>query len=154
MVRGRLIRTPEDFTAAFRIRQSVFQREQGIPAELDFDGRDAESLLVLVLEGETPVATARMLPENGEWLIGRVAVLPEYRGQEYGSFAVRILAEQAFSRGAARVLVNAQEGAAGFYRKLGFTSCGAPFAEAGLTHIPMQWEKKDFCGECGHPCGG
>ena len=107
MVRGRLIRTPEDFTAAFRIRQSVFQREQGIPAGLDFDGRDAESLLVLVLEGETPVATARILPENGEWLIGRVAVLPEYRGQEYGSFAVRILAEQAFSRGAARVLVNA-----------------------------------------------
>ncbi len=142
MIRGRMIHTQEDWMSALSIRSAVLQKECKIPLQEDFDGSDADAVSVLVFDSETPVATARMISQNGAILIDRVAVLPEFRRKEYGSFAVRILAEQAFSSGAAEVYA-VTGGQDAFFASMKFTPAG---------NGRMKLVRQAFCCGCDHPC--
>ena len=67
------------------IRETVFVREQDVPAELERDALDPQCAHVLAraLDG-TPIGTGRLTPERR---IGRMAVLPEWRGKGGRLFA-------------------------------------------------------------------
>lgn len=124
-----------DFDVICSIRSAVFAREQGIPAALDLDGRDARSLHVLARCGGAPVGTGRIQPDGH---IGRVAVLPPHRGKGLGAAIVRELVAIAIERKLPLASLSAQARAVGFYEKLGFVPRGDVYIEAGIEHLDME----------------
>ena len=125
---------------ARRVRELVFVREQGVPLELEWDEQDphCDHALAHAADGST-VGTGRLLPDGH---IGRMAVLQAWRGKGVGALLLQALMEQARLRGHARVRLNAQSYAVGFYRRYGFDSSGPEFMEAGIPHVAMQRDLK------------
>lgn len=124
-----------DRSAIRRIREQVFVHELQVPAELEWDGLDADCvhLLAYDMDGRA-IATARM-QANGH--IGRMAVLAEWRGQGVGSALLLTLLELAGEHGLEEVFLNAQTQAAPFYHRHGFIAEAEPFEEAGIPHLRM-----------------
>lgn len=124
------------YEAAIRdIRHSVFVLEQGIPAELEWDGSDAHGFHVLaLLDDARAVATGRLMPDGR---LGRMAVLAEWRGRGIGRAILARLEACARRQHLSRIYLHAQTAAAGFYRQAGFDVCGDPFEEAGIAHVEM-----------------
>lgn len=117
------------------IRQEVFVAEQGIAPELEWDNADASSLHCLIAdEHDIPLACGRLLADGH---IGRMAVRAAVRGWGLGTLVLNALTESAIERKHARVMLNAQITACGFYQRLGFVIEGEPFQEAGIAHIEM-----------------
>ncbi len=118
------------------VREAVFVVEQGVPPEIELDEWDelSDHAVARCADG-TVVGTGRLLPDGH---IGRMAVLPAWRGSGAGAAILRALLEQARRRGLRRVVLNAQTQAAGFYARFGFApTARAPFVEAGIPHLEM-----------------
>ena len=124
-----------DSPAMIAIREAVFVVEQGVPVEIEIDGRDPACAHVLALDHESrSIGTARMLPSGH---IGRIAVVREWRERGVGSLLVAALLEQARRSGLSEVDLDSQTHAIGFYEKLGFEVRGEEFMEAGIAHQNM-----------------
>ena len=124
-----------DEAAIRSVRRHVFVEEQGIPENLEWDGRDAGCRHVLALAGPTEVvATGRLLADGR---IGRMAVLREWRGRGVGSAILDRLQRCALDSGLQRVCVHARLEVAGFYSRAGFQAVGQPFTAADIPHIEM-----------------
>jgi predicted GNAT family N-acyltransferase len=123
-------------TLAAPIRKAVFIREQNVPVELEWDGLDAEATHLIAFSAENePVGTARILP-NGH--IGRMAVLKPWRHQGVSKMLMEALLELARARRIAKVFLNAQDHAVGFYKRYGFSAQGKAFMDAGIPHFYME----------------
>ncbi|HTY02488.1 MAG TPA: GNAT family N-acetyltransferase [Rhodocyclaceae bacterium] len=117
------------------VRESVFVREQGVPADMEYDDWDLHSLHAMARgPGGEPIGTGRLLPDGH---IGRVAVLPAWRGKGVGEALMTRLMNEAMRRGNRSVVLNSQASAIDFYRKLGFEPQGPGFMEAGIPHQEM-----------------
>jgi len=142
----------------FEIRKKVFQEEQGVPYELERDDKDAFAVHAAAYEiGSTDreetkkiVAVGRIIFDGDSYKIGRIAVLKEERGKDYGDFVVKMLIQKAFLNGGKEVYVDSQEHAVGFYKKIGFVECGEPFIEIGKKHVPMKISTDGVCTKCSH----
>lgn len=117
------------------VREAVFIREQGVPAELEWDEFDlgCRHALALSLRGEA-VGCGRILP-NGH--IGRIAVIQRWRKQKVGTTIMEALLDYARAHDYKQVDVDAQTQALPFYRGFGFVEQGEEFIDAGLPHIKM-----------------
>jgi predicted GNAT family N-acyltransferase len=80
------------------------------------------------------VGTARLEPTGK---IGRVAVLPQYRGHGIGGAMVSHLVNLARTLGLTQVHLNSLSTATGFEARLGFQAEGPEFVEAGIPHRRM-----------------
>jgi len=117
------------------VRQAVFVEEQGVPAALEWDGRDAGCLHLLARDGAgRAVGTVRMSRDGH---IGRMAVLAGHRRRGVGGALLTDLVERARRAGLAAVHLNAQTSAEDFYRRHGFRPAGEVFLEAGIPHRAM-----------------
>lgn len=117
------------------IRHRVFVAEQGVPPRLELDRRDRRARHALALgPGGRPVGCGRLLADGH---IGRLAVLPGYRGRGVGTALLAALVGEARRRGLARVFLHAQVAAVGFYARHGFTAAGGVFLDAGIPHRYM-----------------
>jgi len=118
-----------------RVRTRVFVEEQGVPLEVEADGRDPGCAHVLARDPTgRPVGTGRLLPDGR---IGRMAVLPEWRGKGIGRRILGLLEAEARRRGLRRVTLHAQTRAQGFYEAAGYRVEGGVFEEAGIPHVTM-----------------
>ena len=118
------------------IRRAVFIEEQGVPEALEWDADDAGALHLLATRADgTPIGCARLLPDGH---IGRMAVLPAWRGRGVGRALLAAAIRLARAQGHAAILLSAQTHAAEFYADAGFTVVGDPYEEAGIPHIAMQ----------------
>jgi predicted GNAT family N-acyltransferase len=117
------------------VREAVFINEQGIPAELEWDGIDegCRHALALSHKGQA-IGSGRMLA-NGH--IGRIAVLSAWRKQKVGTAIMEALLDYARTHDYKQVDVDAQVYALPFYRSFGFVEQGEEFMDAGLPHIKM-----------------
>jgi predicted GNAT family N-acyltransferase len=123
---GRIIRS---------IREAVFVTEQGVPAALEWDGRDGGAIHLLAYDsGGRAVGTARLLPDGR---LGRMAVLGPWRGRGAGSALLARAVEIARREGMARIHLSAQSRAEAFYVRHGFVAEGEEFEEAGIPHRRM-----------------
>jgi predicted GNAT family N-acyltransferase len=123
------------------IRTKVFVEEQGVPPELEWDGLDEGSYHVLAYAADgSPIGTGRLL-QNGH--IGRIAVLPEWRGKGVGRALLDMLLVIANKMGNEEVRLHAQIRVVDFYRKRGFTRLGKEFMEAGIPHVAMKRKTAD-----------
>ena len=132
---------------AYRIRTEVFVKEQNVPVDLEMDALDASAQHLVVYDHDSAVATGRLVITNGQYLLGRIAVLKEHRGKHLGDLVVRMLVRRAFEMGAQEVHLHAQTWVQKFYEKLGFTTYGEIYDEAGIDHINMV-KKEDVGGHC------
>ena len=121
--------------ALLAVRIAVFVDEQGVPPELEHDAHDATALHLLATTADgRAVATARMLADGH---IGRMAVLPNWRGQGLGTRLLSRLIDIARKRELDGVYLHAQCRAESFYRRLGFVAEGDVFDDAGIDHRSM-----------------
>ncbi len=130
---------PED---AHKIRVKVFIEEQGF--ENEFDSIDAEAVHILIKNDDgIPVATCRIFWDNkmNSHILGRLAVLKEFRGMGIGSEAVKAALDYVKSANGKSLMLHSQCRAAVFYEKLGFASFGEVELDEGCPHI---WMKKEI----------
>lgn len=118
------------------VRERVFVAEQRVPLAMEYDTDDPLSLHALARgpAGEA-IGTGRLLADGH---VGRMAVLPAWRNRGVGTELMCRLMAQARQRGLSRLVLHAQTGAAGFYRRFGFRETAAEFMEAGIPHLPME----------------
>ena len=133
---------PGDLKAAHRVRTLVFQQEQGIPQEADFDGLDTDPNtlnFVAYLNDLNPVGTARvrLLAERTQAKIERVAVLADVRGKRVGAQLMEAIEEYLAAQHVPTAFLDSQESAKSFYEKLGYSQEGEPFDEVGIPHVKM-----------------
>jgi predicted GNAT family N-acyltransferase len=118
------------------IRSRVFIEEQGIPAQLEWDGQDDAATHFIAETGDgQAIGTARLLA-SGQ--IGRMAVLPAQRRYGVGRLLVREILDTARQRGFRELFLHAQLSAAEFYRHCGFQATGEVFDTAGIPHQTMR----------------
>lgn len=124
---------------AAKIREEVFVREQGFREE--FDTVDNSAYHVVLFEDGKAVATCRyFIDENGSYIVGRIAVLKEYRGRKLGSTVLTTAEEQIKQLGGKSVSLHSQLTATEFYEKLGYTAYGEIESEEDCPHIWMEKE--------------
>jgi predicted GNAT family N-acyltransferase len=133
------IESPADMARAYAIRRRVFIEEQRVPEEIELDADDARASHALALAGGNAIGCGRMLDHGADEVkIGRMAVLPAYRGTGVGREILRFLIDRARARGFRKAVLHAQLSAEGFYLKEGFTPVGGVFDEAGIAHRKME----------------
>jgi predicted GNAT family N-acyltransferase len=94
---------------------------------------------------------------SGKRVIGTVCLLPDHPRRGVGKLTQMVVDEQRQREGLGRELIahlerrafgelgleslfcHAQDSAAGFYRKVGWTPVGPGFTEAGIPHIRMEF---------------
>ena len=137
------------------IRRRVFIDEQQVPPELEWDATDeiADHYL-MVLPDNTPIGVARLFSTLGEVAhIGRMAILPAFRGQGYGQQLLRHLMAQAGAE-YEELQLSAQDHAIAFYQGSGFHLCSDAYDDAGIPHFDMRCYAPELVlsGLEDHPC--
>jgi len=118
------------------VREAVFVREQGVPLALELDAQDPDCLHVLARDAEgRPIGTGRLTPAH---TLGRMAVLPEWRGRGVGAAMLAALTELARAQRWKAIELHAQASAIGFYARHGYLPAGPRYMEAGLEHQSMR----------------
>jgi predicted GNAT family N-acyltransferase len=117
------------------IREAVFVREQGVPAELEWDGLDEGCRHALALSHQGDAIGCGRMFANGH--IGRIAVLLLWRKKKVGTAIMEAFLDYARTHDYKQVDVDAQTHALPFYRSFGFAEQGKEFMDAGLPHIKM-----------------
>lgn len=137
----------KDLDNIHNIRREVFIIEQNTSEEEEWDSYDNEAIHLLVYDNKKPVATGRIIIVDDVCLLGRIAVLKDYRKQGFGDLVVRMLIRKAYEMSFERQEIHAQIQAVGFYEKLGFVPFGEEFMEAGIPHT-MMYHEGDVQGCC------
>ena len=134
--------TPADWAEVAALRHRVFVEEQGVPAELEHDERDATAVHALSRDDDgRVVATGRLLLDAagpGRAVIGRMAADAAVRGRGHGAAVLAALHRAAAERGQVEVELHAQATARGFYERAGYRTVGAEYLEVGIAHVTMR----------------
>ena len=123
------------------IRNNVFVEEQGFREE--FDGIDHRAVHLVLFCDDIPAATCRFFKEqdteqdSDTYLLGRMAVLKTYRGQDFGSLLLQRAEAEMKQAGAKTVKLHAQQRAVPFYEKNGYSAYGDIEPEEGYPHVWM-----------------
>ena len=125
--------------AADELRRIVFIDEQSVPEEEIFDGLNLHAIHIVIFDGKTPAATARVLNDGYSWHIGLVAVDKSKRGEHLGEKVMQAAIEHIIANGGKEILLTAQQQVSGFYEKHDFVQCGEGQAfESGVVLVPMR----------------
>ena len=124
---------------AKEIRKQVFVDEQGFQNEFD-EIDDTATHIVLFDEDKMSVATCRVFWDAAmdSHILGRLAVIKEYRGKNIGSLMVREAERYVHEKGGKCIALHAQCRAAAFYKKSGFMEYGSIEDDEGCPHIWMR----------------
>lgn len=126
---------------AMLVRKTVFIDEQGFKDE--FDETDKTATHLVAYDGNKPIAVCRFFwsDERASYLIGRLAVIREYRGLQLGAKMIKKSEELIKKKGGKEVWLHSQEQAVEFYKKQGYRVCSEMEYEEFCPHY---WMKKDL----------
>ena len=107
---------------AYSVRIQGMNRQHHISLRDEFDQHDADGTRYIVLLDEGyPVAPCRFYEIGPDTVtLGRVVVLPEYRGQGLGAKAVTEAEQWIRELGYRRISIDSRLEAVGFYEKLDY----------------------------------
>ena len=132
------VRYQDEIATIKYIRTTIFQKEQGVSADLEFDGLDEGSMHLLAYLNSEAVGTARIREIDGDTAkIERLAVLSSARNKGIGKQLMRSALDIIAQQHKSQAIVHAQEYIADLYRQLGFEMVGERFSEAGIAHVKM-----------------
>ena len=123
---------------AQEIRQKVFVEEQGF--ENEFDERDHDCFHFVLFNNHQQIGCARMYEENQAMVLGRIAILKEYRHHHYGTCILQCLENKAKEMHFSQVVLSAQVRASEFYKKNGYIPFGQEYLDEYCPHIHMKKE--------------
>ena len=123
------------------VREAVFKDEQGFVNE--FDNIDRIAVHFLMSDNGKPVATCRVFTEEkeDEYILGRLAVMKEYRGDHLGSKILAEVDKFVRSEGGRLIRLHSQCTARKFYESNGYEAYGEIEDDEGCPHI---WMKKEL----------
>ena len=135
--------SPEIHQLATQLRQKVFIDEQGVPQDEIFDRLNEKATHVVITDGHSPIATARIIREGNPWRIGLVAVDRSFRGKKLGEQVMRVaidyITSQSENETGTEIILTAQQEVYAFYEKLGFEQYGENITfESGFVLVPMR----------------
>ncbi|MBQ3669607.1 MAG: GNAT family N-acetyltransferase [Clostridia bacterium] len=140
-----VVRATEEWqrAGAYSVRIQGMNRQHHISLREEFDGHDGDGTRYIVLLDEGyPVATCRFYQLNPERvMIGRVVVLPEYRGRHMGQ---RVISEAEMwikELGYSEIEIESRTVAVDFYRKLGFDEVNDTVIQSGVFEC-IRMEKR------------
>ncbi|MCR5055299.1 MAG: GNAT family N-acetyltransferase [Clostridia bacterium] len=112
---------------AYSVRVEGMNRAHHIPLEEEFDEHDGEGTRYIVaLDDGYPVGTCRFYETAGDTVtLGRVVVLPEYRGEKLGSRVVKEAEAWIGELGYSVIVIDSRVSVVPFYEKLGFRRDGS-----------------------------
>lgn len=126
--------------ALLRLRSEVFVVEQNC-VFLDMDNKDQTCYHLLGYDGETLVASVRLLGPNTAYKqmsIGRVVTSPAYRGTGAGKLLMEEAINQCYQLfGNGDIKIGAQLYLKRFYEGFGFTQTSDIYDEDGIDHLEM-----------------
>lgn len=143
MITSAFIPGTGDLTEPYAVRKEVFVKEQHVSEAEEYDEYDASALHLIVYVDEQTAATGRIWHDGKNFRIGRLAVLKQFRGQQIGDLALRLLLYKTFSSGADAIEISAQTYIMPLYRKFGFKEYGEEYMDAGIPHMAMRVGKDD-----------
>ena len=119
-----ILRAEEEWqrAGAYSVRIEGMNRQHHISLRDEFDEHDCDGTkYIVLLDDGYPVATCRFY-ESGERAVtlGRVVVLPQYRGQKLGSLVVTEAEKWALELGYKEIKIDSRLEAIDFYKKLGY----------------------------------
>lgn len=119
-----VIRAEEEWqrAGAYSVRIQGMNRQYHISLRDEFDEHDCDGTrYIVVLDDGYPVATCRFYEVDDQSVVlGRLVVLPEYRGKELGSFVISEAEKWIKELGFNRILIDSRVEAIGFYEKAGY----------------------------------
>ena len=119
-----VLRATEEWqrAGAYSVRIEGMNRQHHISLRDEFDEHDCDGTkYIVVLDDGYPVATCRFYEaDNCSVIIGRLVVLPDYRGQKLGSRVIAEAEEWIKELGYKTIHIDSRLEAIGFYEKLGF----------------------------------
>lgn len=128
----------DDRDACRAVREQVFIVEQKVREEDEWDEFDERSRHVLASDAAgNAIGTGRLTPNA---MIGRMAVLRDWRGREVGAMMLHALLEQARALHYPVIELHAQTQAVPFYERFGFERHGDEFVECEIPHVHMRLE--------------
>ena len=122
--RFRVLHADEEFqrAGAYYVRIQAMAKAYHITLREEFDEIDGPDChYVLALDDDFPAATCRWFETGtGTVEIGRVVVLPEYRGMHLGSLVMREAESWIKQDGYQKIVISCRKGCEPFYEKLGY----------------------------------
>lgn len=120
-----VIRAEEEWqrAGAYSVRIQGMNRQHHIPLRDEFDEHDGNGTkYIVILDDGYPIATCRFYEISPNSVsLGRVVVLPEYRGKNIGRMAVEQAEIWIQECGYKKIEINSRTVAVKFYEKLGFS---------------------------------
>ena len=141
----KVIRATETWqqAGAYYVRIQGMARQHGITLRREFDEHDTPDTKYIVLtDDEFPVATCRFYRlDMKSAMIGRVVILPEYRGKGLGKQVMQEAENWLFDLGYKNAVIESRDVAVDFYRKLGYTVTDRNIIH-GVTFDCIRMEKE------------
>lgn len=108
---------------AYSVRIEGMNRQHHISLRDEFDEHDCDGTkYIVLLDDGYPVATCRFYEISDDTVtLGRVVVLPEYRGQKLGILTVTEAEKWISELGYKKIDIDSRVEVTGFYEKLGYT---------------------------------
>ena len=140
-----IMRATEEWqrAGAYSVRIQGMNRQHHISLRDEFDEYDCDGTkYIVVLDEGYPVATCRFYEKDGSCVvIGRVVVLPEYRGRNIGALVMHEAEKWIAELGYKKILIDSRLETVGFYEKLGYTLLDDTVIRSG-TFDCVSMEKK------------
>jgi predicted GNAT family N-acyltransferase len=125
--------------AAQRLRVEVFCDEQGVPREIELDGSDQGTTMIVALDDEEVIGTCRLRFSGETCTLERMAVQANRREEGVGWTLLAGAEDQARRRGASEMHLKGQLAARGFYERGGYSAVSEEvIKDAGIDHVAMQ----------------
>ncbi len=128
---------------AYYVRIQAMARKHQIPLHVEFDEHDTpDTKYIVIVDDYLPVATCRLYAiDEATMMLGRIVVLPEYRGRGIGKLVVKEAEQWVKELGFKTAVLESRDNKTSFYETMGYV---ADFSQkiVGETFTCYRMEKK------------
>ncbi len=136
-IAGIMLASPE-YEAALALREALLRRPLGLGFSQEDREDDRRARHFGAFLAGRLVGCVLGVPDADAVRIRQMVVTEEMRGRGIGAGLMAALEASFAAEGITRFRLNARLDAVEFYRRLGFTPLGEPFAELGIPHQRME----------------
>ena len=109
---------------AYYVRIQAMARKHQIPLDVEFDEHDTpKTKYIVIVDDYLPIATCRLFAIDETFvMLGRIVVLPEYRGKGIGTLVVEEAEKWACELGFKVAVVESRDNKIHFYETMGYVA--------------------------------